>query len=54
MHALAIAVLLLLPLLVWVPLWLGDVDREPSNEITQEQPSPEPREHVNLDTSRRV
>ena len=38
-HALAIAVLLLLPLLVWVPLWLGDVDREPSNEITQEQPA---------------
>ncbi len=38
MHALAIAVLVLLPLLVWVPLWLCDVDRPPSNEIAQEQP----------------
>lgn len=37
-HAWAVVGLVLLPLLVWVPLWLCDVDREPDNAITQEQP----------------
>jgi len=37
-HAWLITGLVLLPLLIWVPLWLGDAGREPRNEVTQEQP----------------
>jgi len=37
-HAWAVIGLVLLPLLIWVPLWLGDAGREPRNEIAQEQP----------------
>ncbi len=37
-HAWAVIGLVLLPLLIWVPLWLGDAAREPRNEIAQEQP----------------
>lgn len=36
-HTWAVIGLCSLPLLVWIPLWLLDADRPPSNEITHEQ-----------------